>query len=234
MSNIVIVLYTAVGGAIGAGLTQYLTHLRDRRSARASVIERLSETEELFIELSWPLSDESPYKLPRMPKLLGALEAAALIAGVPRTIITLYSTSCRFHEDSRRLSNTADLLASRLASVITENTNTLLADPNLSDVKNRLEQASENIVSLTSRAKDLYNNANTLHDNSLELVGTALWRPYAFRLSIRRLHKLQKSARTLENNIRKLKGSLRQLESTYDQVASGNIFGLGQGNHPLP
>jgi hypothetical protein len=229
MPGIVIALYTAVGGAIGAGLTQYLTHVRDRRSARAGVIERLAETDELFIELTWPSTNESLYTLPRMPKLLGKLEATALIAGIPRTVIILYSASCRFQEDSRRLARTADMLEFRLADLIATNADALSARSNSTNIMNRLELASSKIVLITSQVKNLYSLVNTLHDNSLELIGTALWRPYSFRFSMRRLRNLQKSADILEDNIKNLSDSLRQLEATYEQLESSDIFDLEQG-----
>jgi hypothetical protein len=38
MSSVVALLYTTIGGVLGAGLNQYVTHIKDRRTARASVI----------------------------------------------------------------------------------------------------------------------------------------------------------------------------------------------------
>jgi hypothetical protein len=90
MSGLVAIAYTTAGGVIGAGVTQYITHIRDRRSTRALVIERLSDAEEAYIELRWPTSSETPYSPSRIVKLLSSLEAAALIAGVPKSVLTCY------------------------------------------------------------------------------------------------------------------------------------------------
>jgi hypothetical protein len=61
-------LYTTIGGVIGAGLTQYVTHLRDRRAARAQVIERLADAEDAFAALRWASPEDE--------SLLGASQIA--------------------------------------------------------------------------------------------------------------------------------------------------------------
>ena len=155
MSSIAVVAYTTAGGIIGAGLTQYVTHLKDRRSARAQVFEKMSEIEDIFIELRWPITSESLYSLPRMPKLLGSLEAAALIAGLPRTIISLYASGCRFHEDSRRVVHASNLLAGKLAAQITEYSQQLSGHPDSADIKTRIMRISERITAISRTQKKL-------------------------------------------------------------------------------
>ena len=59
MSGISAVLFTRVGGILGAGLTQYVTRIQDRRIARASVIERVHDIEEALVELRWPCQSKS-------------------------------------------------------------------------------------------------------------------------------------------------------------------------------
>jgi hypothetical protein len=43
------ILYTTIGGVIGAALTQYVTHLRDRRAARALIIEKVAAAEAEYV-----------------------------------------------------------------------------------------------------------------------------------------------------------------------------------------
>lgn len=95
------VLYTTAGGIIGAAATQYVTHIRDRRSARALVIERLAEVEETYVALRWPMTGETPYDGSRISKQLGSLEGAALIAGIPQAVIKCYVIGCQCYEDER-------------------------------------------------------------------------------------------------------------------------------------
>jgi hypothetical protein len=87
-------LYTTIGGVIGAGLTQYVTHLRDRRAARALVIERIADVEEAFAVLRWTVpKDAYPPGTSQMASKLAALEASSLIAGVPRSILVCYTST---------------------------------------------------------------------------------------------------------------------------------------------
>jgi hypothetical protein len=75
-------LYTTVRGVIGAGLTQYVTHLRDRRAARALVVERLADVEEAFTALRLALPEDGfPPTESQVARKLAALELHALSQG---------------------------------------------------------------------------------------------------------------------------------------------------------
>jgi hypothetical protein len=219
LSGLIVVLYTTAGGIVGAGVTQYVTHIRDRRSARALVIERLSEVEETYVSLRWPMTNDTPYIASRIARQLGSLKAAALVAGVPRAVITCYVTGCQYYEDARRMSRSANLLAQQLTVSITENTQAISALPNVAEIKQRLATITESIESILSQLKEGDKRAFGLHDNSLSLLGKTLWHPIIFQLNRRRLRSLQKSANSLERNGQRLSGLLRQLESFYDQTS---------------
>ena len=102
MSGFVALLYTVVGGVLGAGLNQYVTHLRDRRTARALVIERLHEAEATLAELRWAEGNVKTINdlekcSTSLEKLLAALESACLIAGIPRAAVVVYTGCCRLY-----------------------------------------------------------------------------------------------------------------------------------------
>ena len=77
--------------------------------------ERLAEVEEAFAGLRWPLSEDGPHSQSRIARLLASLEAAALIAGVPRAILVCYIAICRHCEDAHRISHETDLLSRQVA-----------------------------------------------------------------------------------------------------------------------
>lgn len=111
MSSITAVLYTTFGGVLGAGLTQYVTHVRDRRTARASVIECIYEVEAVVLGLRWPEdvpTEEVKGNYVSLEKLLAKLESACLIAGIPRAPLALYATSCRIYGGASRCLSSMD------------------------------------------------------------------------------------------------------------------------------
>lgn len=101
MNEILVLAYTAGGGAIGAALNQYVTHVSQRRGARAAVVASISEIELLYSKIRWPsvmsnnISSKEKEAYAEMEKLLHALEGTALIAGIPRSIVSAYVIACR-------------------------------------------------------------------------------------------------------------------------------------------
>ncbi len=93
-------LYTTIGGVIGAGLTQYVTHLRDRRAGRAAIIEKVAAAETEYIlfanQATESSFDRKSTDLSRLNAALASVEAACLIAGVPRANVMLYIVSRQF------------------------------------------------------------------------------------------------------------------------------------------
>ena len=88
------VLYTTFGGVIGAGLTQYITHIRDRRTARADIIEKVASVEAQYALVASlggePSDGQHRIDLSGLNASLASAEAACLIAGVPRIPTTIY------------------------------------------------------------------------------------------------------------------------------------------------
>lgn len=224
LSGLIPIVYTTAGGVIGAGITQYVTHIRDRRSTRALVIERLSEVEEAYIALRWPTSNDTPYSHSRVAKLLSSLEAAALVAGVPKSVLTCYVVSCQAYEDARRISRGADFLSAQLAEKVTQNAQALSVNPNLSAIKKSLTIISENVVHVKSTTKEMEKHVFALHDASYSLLIKVIWRPIKFQFNRRRLRSLRKSAAALELNNRKMGDLLRQMESFYTEASTAGFI----------
>jgi hypothetical protein len=110
-----LILTTLGGGVIGSLITTYGTQTRDRRAARADVRTRLVHAENLA-------------RLPEPPhaQLTAAIEAvenAALIAKVPRYIVTLYrdtrtlayATRLSTPPDQRRQEDSPNVVSGRVA-----------------------------------------------------------------------------------------------------------------------
>ncbi|MEU6779327.1 hypothetical protein ABZ912_08980 [Nonomuraea angiospora] len=74
-------LSTLAAAVIGGVIAPQITQLKERRAARALVRERVADVE----SLRWLEYPYSEYK-----RALAALEAAALIAGVPRIAVQRY------------------------------------------------------------------------------------------------------------------------------------------------
>ena len=145
-------LYTTIGGVIGAGLTQYVTHLRDRRAARALVVERLADVEEAFTALRLALPEDGlPNTESQMARKLAALEAACLVAGVPRPVISCYTVVCRHYEDAHRISLGSIFVAGRIAGIVNDNAVKLRESPNKDNIVASLERISKGIKTIHDR-----------------------------------------------------------------------------------
>ena len=233
MTEVPVLLYTTIGAVVGAGLTQYVTHVRDRRAARALVVERLTEVEEAYVALRWPLSgDESPYSHSRIARLLGSLEAAGLIAGVSRAILLCYIAICRFYEDTYRLSHGTNLLAGQVGRKIGQNADNLRGHSNLPDVVKGMQKIAADVEKIQARVKDVDAPASELHDEALEELSRALWHPLALQFRRWKLHDLQQRAAALEKSSRDLAGLLRQMGIMYEQAASDSFLQSPENSSP--
>jgi hypothetical protein len=228
MSGLIVVLYTSVGGVIGAGLTQYVTHVRDRRAARALVIERLSDVEEIYATLRWPIVAETPYSSSRVAKELGLLEAAALIAGIPKSVITCYIISCRYIDNTQRVSHGAKLLGNQIAAEVSGNIDEVKAMPNRAKISASLTVISDNIKLILETIKKQDQAGLRLHDASLLLLGKVLWHPIRFQFNIRSLRRVRRSASTLTEQIQQLSNLLLQMHSLFEQTAPGQFIVRGK------
>ena len=231
VTEVAVLLYTTIGGIIGAGLTHYVTHGGDRRATRALVVERLADVEKIFGELRWPLpEDEPPYGHSRIARSLGLLEAAGLIAGVPRGALMCYIGSCRIYEDAHSLSYGADLLARQTAMLITDNIDTIRERGNHADISANLQKVAGGVKAIKARIPDIDQPAFSLHDSALEELSLALWHPLVFQFRRRKLHSLQKSARGLAKSGNDFGRMLRQLGAMFEQASSASSSRKASGN----
>ena len=87
MNQLTTLAYTAIGGAIGAGLNQYVTNIGQRRTARAAVVSKVLEAEAIYAKLRWPNSisggaDSTHDLRADLERCLYELEGAGLVAGI--------------------------------------------------------------------------------------------------------------------------------------------------------
>lgn len=227
------ILYTTIGGVIGAGLTQYVTHLRDRKSARALVIERVAEVEDAFEALRWASpEDESPVGTSQIARMLGALDAAALVAGVPQQIAKSYTVSIKHYEDAHRISQTTTLIGNLIAQKVNNDIVELRENPYKDEIIAALTRLSARIKTVQERADATDEPTFRIHDSALMLLRTALWHPLVLRLRRRTLSRLKRSTDQLERTSRGLAESLRSAETTYKQASRVN-FKLKAAENPV-
>jgi hypothetical protein len=219
------ILYTTVGGVIGAALTQYVTHPRDRRAARALVIERLADVEEIFavLRLAPPEDNLESIESPIAGKL-AALESACLVAGVPRSVLTCYAASIRSYEAAHRIQNSARYVSEKMAQSVNNNATKLIERPDRENIVAILKRLSEAINHIQERANDIDKPAFRIHDEALQELSRSLWHPLILQLHWRKLRALQRAAKNLEKTSRQISETLRDNEIAYKQVSNGFTF----------
>jgi hypothetical protein len=236
MSSVTALLYTTIGGVLGAGLNQYVTHMRDRRATRASVIKVLHDVEITLSRLRWPEDRAmSTSKIQKrfiyLEQLLATLESACLIAGIPRAAAAVYSNSCRHYEGFYRSRLNAAEGIKAVENLI-ERMESLREDPEYDysiGIENVLERGSD----LTAKATDLIakvtaaeKDADGLHESTLELLGRVIWHPFLFlpyRGMFSRLEeKTNKSERLRRQYVsasREARGWIAEIERAWDRAS---------------
>lgn len=214
------IVYTTIGGVIGAALTQYVTHLRDRRAARALVIERIAEVEKAFAVLQWEVpKDGYPPGRSQMASTLAALEAASLVAGVPRSILTCYTGACKYFEDILRISLAAALVSEQMTAITDKDKLAKLAEsPYRESIDKSLKMLIESLKASSDGLEGATNAALVFHDDAFQELRRALWRPLVLQFRKQRLRSLQQRANHFEKTNRELAALLRTMESFYAQV----------------
>ena len=224
MSGVLVLVYTTIGGVLGAGLTQYITHVRDRRAARALVVERLTEAEEAYAALRWPLpGDEQWSRRSRMARPLGSLEAAGLTAGVPRTILSRYIRSCLIYEDSRRVLHGAQLFVDQLAKSVSDQANKVRENGNAESVRAAVSRITDKLENICAGVSKIDDPAFRLHDAALEELGLALWHPVKLQLRRRKLRANKRLAERLEKSSRDQAKAVREMNILCEEVAPGKF-----------
>lgn len=215
MSNVIALLYTTVGAVLGAGLTQYVTQIRERRASRAVLIEQLYDAERLINAYRWtPVGDDSVNLFDsqsiKYDKALTMLESACLIAGISRAITLKYTTLCRLYEGLEQ----ANLTGIRLLETV----NHRVFDGESDTVKKTGELVAAN-QEMVERVRAAADKARA---DALEIFSRAIWHPFLVqfgRISLRRV----------ERDIENLEKLRRQLA---DRVREGErLVGLGSKRH---
>lgn len=192
--NLVALIYTTGGGVVGAVVTQYVTHIIDRRAARARVIEQIAKAEAAYAALgvSFDIKTIDVSPLARLDEFLGSLEAAALIAGVPRVYLRFYLDSFRFCYECRRLEVTAD----RLTLGVVKNLPEILKTDESLDPARAREYTQEAIgIAKGLRRVAADEHPDSLRRSALHLLGIAIWHPH---IALVLKWKVSKLTRTLD------------------------------------
>jgi hypothetical protein len=225
LDNAFVFLYTTIGGVIGAAVTQYVTHVRDRRATRALVIENINKIEVAYAALKVTLRDNPPevIPLPRIDEFLGPLEAAGLVAGVPYNYLRLYINSIKVSYECRRFEAVADGLSLRIVTripVVFEHDKSL--DPT---------KAKEYVQEAIGLLKDLRDDAGderleNLHRAALKLLSSVLWHPLAGQLFRRRFSRLKIDIKKIEKGCRTMASINSKLEGEVDLTSYiANLLG---------
>jgi hypothetical protein len=207
-----ILLYTTIGGSVGAAITQYVTHIRDRRAARALVLENINKVEiayaalkptirDNFVELSYSSVDE----------LLGALEATGMIAGVPRCYLQLYMSSIKINCEYRRMEAIADGITRRgIEGAIT------LSDTKYLEPVKMMEDLRE-VVRISKRVQEIARERpEEMRRFALSLLNVALWHPWAAQFVKRRVSRLKSDIGQIDEMYRLLDIANTKLEGKTD------------------
>lgn len=211
MNNLVAVLYTTIGGVIGAIVTQYLTHVRDRRAARALVLEHVSKVEVAYTALKSTFGETSSAFV-RVSEVLGSLEAAALIAGVPRSFLQLYTSAVKMNCECKRLEAAANELTLRAVKGASK----FVGDKSLDPAKTK-----DYLQEVLSIAKDVHEIANDervedARRSALSLLSIALWHPLAVQLFHKKASRLKSTIAQMDYVSHELASNSGKIEGRVD------------------
>lgn len=227
MTSVLVLLYTTLGGVLGAGLTQYVTQVRDRRSARATVIERVAAVEASRADLRWP--PKPPWSQQEIQTLyvsygknLAQLEAGGLIAGVPRATLLRYIETCRITGEIRRYSLALDCLE-----------NTLAAE----DIPDSAARLRKRIAECGAYLTSNWGTLDRAHDAALDQLRAGLWDPLIASLHKNRLRKLEKEVTELHAVVRDIGPQIREFEDASENLSAALLLRRDQkdnsDNRPL-
>lgn len=236
MSSVTALLYTTIGGVLGAGLNQYVTHVRDRRAARASVIKGLHDVEITLSRLRWPedpaiSTSKIQKRFIHLERLLATLESACLIAGIPRAAVAVYTNSCRYYEGFYR-SRLNAAQGIKAVEALKEKMNSLRDDPGR-DYSAGIEKVLERGSALTAKATDLIakvtsaeKDVNELHESALQLLSRLIWHPFLIlpyrRVFSRLEEKMNNSERLCRQYVsssRETRGWVAEIEQAWDRAS---------------
>jgi hypothetical protein len=180
------------------------------------VIEQITKIETAYAALRVSFDTEAMEvnPLPRLDELLGSLEAAALIAGVPRAFLRAYIDSVRLCYECRRLEATVDRLAFKLIKNLPM---ILETDKSLDPAKAR-EYAREAIELLKNmrNAASFDEHYDGVPQWALSLLSMAIWHPYIIQIARRKASRIMHALDELDKCRQQLILLNRKLEGKPD------------------
>lgn len=215
--SLIALVYTTGGGIVGAAATQYVTHVRDRRTARALVIEQIAKIEAAYGALRVSVNAETMEvnPLPSLDELLGSLEAAALIAGVPRVFFRPYIDSVRLCYEYRRLEVATDSMAFKIVKGLPK---ILEIDKSLDPAKlpEYAREAFELLKNIREHTADADERFEHLARSSLHILSAAIWYPFIVQVARRKASKLTRAVDDLNKLRQQLTILNEKLEGKLD------------------
>src|ERR1700689_4169928 len=227
MSNFIPLVYSTIGGVLGAGLTQYLTHIRDRRAARALIIERLYDVEAVFARSRWPGERKAPADKVQtvhasLEQALAVLESACLIAGVPRPFIGTYRAGCMLSANITRTQlsliedlNDLERAVEDTRRYVKEHDVVIGADAEktISEARELVTKTRADTVRWSKGFAEMQASADHVRQAGLILLYGAIWHPYTAIFHRRKVADFGKQANELEKSWKDELAEIRKTET---------------------
>lgn len=225
VSTVLLLLYTTLGGVLGAGLTQYVTHISERRSARASVVERMAAIEMSYLDLRWSPVDHSSEEMETLyqslDKGLAQLEATGLIAGVPRGSLIGYREACRMCADCVRQQRIVESTIERFEKnlKIYKDATDSLTQPveipaEIAEMAARFPDELMELADIRKTIIDTLKGLDSIRDSARAYLSQALWHPFLSILRHSEHRELERGIIQLESERREVSSKIRAIETT--------------------
>jgi hypothetical protein len=203
------IVYTTIGGVIGAALTQYVTHLRDRRAARALIIEKVAAAEAEYVlfadEVNESSTDQKNADRSKLNAAPASVEAACLIAGVPRANVMAYIVSRQLGAQVR--------LTVRFTAWFTGKVDRLRQIAALDEHKAQLSEVSSRLEQHQTANSELDACSAQLDVAALDELRRSVWHPFMVQLRKRKLYKLQQMLKETEARVCRMEQLVRRAQA---------------------
>ena len=239
-----------VGGAIGAGVNQYVTNIGQRRTARANVVKTVSEVEAIFAKLRWPGSadrdEDNASKLhAELQECLYSLEGAGLIAGVPRDTVSAYILVCRMldtAESNQAALDAADAAEEELKSQLASQAASGHAEAaSIEALIHRIDESLNRSEPFREVIEDSKKTLTADHYSTLDMLSEALWHPVISKIPPRNRRQSQQTfehvermRRGLDQNAKDLLKQKNVMTKLASRLQAQGLLGAGQGADPPP
>jgi hypothetical protein len=219
-------LYTTVGAIIGAGLTQYITHLRDRRTTRAAVLKEVAAADKEYLRTIKAFTEDSQ-QIVDMTELniaLASVKAASMVAGVPHAHVRVYVAS-------RQMSATYKTMSPFMLWIADEvdRRRQAVHDGLIDEKTARLDEIVPVIMELNGILSQADQLCDFLYSKSRDELERSVWHPIGVQLRRWELHKLQQRIKGLEDSMRvvdreyaKIQGARTKVESVRSDVPASS------------